>query len=149
MNIGIFGSKKLPDEVQDFILMLYRVFAGLIMLPFGIAKIEDYDKLSQNFFGDPLGIGDVPSLVLNIFAQVLCACTLTMGLFTRLSAFILAFDMMVATYYHWFDGLAKVSLPTVFMAMYLLLMFIGGGRYSLDSLIFKSKRRDGRIRYLR
>jgi len=149
MNLGIFGSKKLPDELQDFILMLYRIFAGLVMLPFGIAKIEDYEQLSQNFFGDPLGIGNVPSLILNIFAQIVCASTLTLGLFTRVSAFILAFDMMVAIHYHWFDGLAKVSLPTVFFAMYVLLMLLGGGKYSLDSLIFKSKRRDGRIRYMR
>ena len=148
MNMGIFGSRKLPEELQDLILMLFRVFAGLMMLPYGIAKIEDYERLSQNFYGDPLGIGHVPSLVLNIFAQVVCASTLTLGLFTRVSAFILAFNMMVATYYHWYDGLDKVTLPTLFMGMYLLLLLIGGGRYSIDSLLFKPKRRDGRSRYL-
>ena len=120
-------------------LLLFRVFAGCIMLPFGMTKIEDYDRYCVDFFGDPIGIGMIPSLWLTIFAQIPCAIALILGLFSRPAATVLAINMAVAVKYHWNDPLATVSLPIVFLAMYVLLMLTGGGRFSLDSLIFKQK----------
>ena len=106
---------------------------------YALIKIEDYDRYCVDFFGDPIGIGMIPSLWLTIFAQIPCAIALILGLFSRPAATVLAINMAVAVKYHWNDPLATVSLPIVFLAMYVLLMLTGGGRFSLDSLIFKQK----------
>ena len=50
---------------------------------------------------------------------------------------ILAFNMLVASKYHWFDDFATLSLPLLFLGIYCMLFLLGGGKYSLDSVIFK------------
>lgn len=136
---AFFTSKPLSETGWNMALLLFRVFAGCIMLPFGMTKIEDYDRYCVDFFGDPIGIGMIPSLWLTIFAQIPCAIALILGLFSRPAATVLTINMAVAVKYHWNDPLATVSLPIAFLAMYVLLMLTGGGRFSLDSLIFKQK----------
>ena len=111
------------------------------MLPYGIGKIEGFEQYSVNFFENPIGIGMVPSLVLTIFAQVVCSAALVVGLFSRPAAMILAFNMLVATKYHLFDDFATLSLPLLFLGIYCTLALLGGGRYSIDNVIFK---RNGR-----
>lgn len=138
--VKIFNNAPMSESMSSISILLFRVFAGAIMLPYGFRKIANFDLLTLDFFGDPIGIGMLPSLLLNIFAQILCSLTLILGLFSRLSAFILAFDMAVASFYHAQDDLATFSLPLVFFAMYLYLTISGGGCYSLDSLIFKKNR---------
>lgn len=108
------------------------------MIPYGIGKIENFAEYSVNFFEDPIGIGMVPSLVLTIFAQLVCSVILIGGLFSRSAALILAFNMMVASKYHWHDDFATLSLPLLFFGIYCMLALVGGGRYSLDTLLFKT-----------
>lgn len=108
-----------------------------MMLPYGIGKIQNFQEYTVNFFDDPIGIGMVPSLVLTIFAQVVCSIALIGGFFSRSAAMILAFNMLVASKYHWFDDFATLSLPLLFLGIYCMLFLLGGGKYSLDSVIFK------------
>lgn len=64
-------NKPLSTKGEDITILLFRLFVGLMMIPYGF--------------------GMVPSLVLTIFAQVVCAFALTL---------------------------------------------LGGGKYSIDSLLF-------------
>lgn len=137
----IFRNEPLPERGVSVVVLLFRVFAGLMMLPYGIGKIEGFEQYSVNFFENPIGIGMVPSLVLTIFAQVVCSAALVVGLFSRPAAMILAFNMLVATKYHLFDDFATLSLPLLFLGIYCTLALLGGGRYSIDNVIFK---RNGR-----
>ena len=137
----LFANKSLSIKGQDVTILLFRVFAGLMMLPYGFGKIENYDTLKVDFFGDPIGIGILPSLILTIFAQVVCAFSLTIGLFSRSAAFVLAFNMLVATKYHWNDDFAVLSLPLLFFSMYTVLLLLGGGKYSIDSLLFNRNKK--------
>ncbi len=130
------------DQTQAAISFL-RIFAGLAMLPYGFGKIANYEALSQNFFGDPIGIGMLPSLWLTIFAQVLCAIFLIVGWQSRFSAFMLFVNMAVATKYHFFDPFAPTaSLPIIYMAVYAFLLVVGGGSLSIDAILFKKYRND-------
>ena len=130
------------DQTQAAISFL-RIFAGIAMLPYGFGKIANYEALSQNFFGDPIGIGMLPSLWLTIFAQVLCAFFLIVGWQTRFSALMLFINMAVATKFHFFDPFVPTSsLPIIYMAVYAFLFIVGSGSLSVDAILFKKFRND-------
>lgn len=131
-----FSNKPLSEQGLSIVILSFRIFSGLMMIPYGIGKIQNFEKYSINFFDDPIGIGMVPSLILTIFAQVVCALSLTIGLFSRPAALILAFNMLIATKYHWHDDFATLSLPLLFLGMYCILSLTGGGKYAMDSFIF-------------
>ena len=50
------------EKLLSFIILSFRGFCGLMMLPYGYGKIVNYDRYAADFFGDPIGIGDIPSL---------------------------------------------------------------------------------------
>lgn len=135
----IFKGEPLSPRGVSVTVLILRVFAGAMMIPYGIGKIEGFEQYSENFFEDPIGIGMVPSLVLTIFAQVVCSSALVLGLFTRVAAIVLAFNMLVASRYHLFDDFATLSLPLLFLGIYVVLILFGGGRYSVDHAIFGRK----------
>lgn len=124
------------DNCKEKYLLLFHVFAGLMMLPFGLGKIENFDTYKIDFFGDPIGIGMVPSLVLTIFAQVVCTFALTVGFFSRSTVFILAFNMLIVAKFHWHNDFTTLSLPLLFLGIYCMLTLWEGGKYSIDSLLF-------------
>lgn len=126
------------DNYSSYLILLFRCFSGLMMIPYGYGKIVNYDRYAADFFGDPIGIGDIPSLWLTIFAQVVCPVTLILGFQTRISAAILAFNMLIAVKYHFFDPFSVKALPMLFLGMYLVQMLWGSGRYSLDFLLCSS-----------
>lgn len=137
----VFYNKPLHETGLSVALLLFRVFGGTMMLPYGIGKIENFQEYSINFFDDPIGIGMMPSLILTIFAQVFCSIALILGTFSRPSAAILALNMLVASKYHWHDDFATLSLPLLFFGIYSMLFILGGGKYSIDSLLFKYKKK--------
>ena len=71
-----FANTPLSNSGNDVVLLLFRLFAGGLMLPYGWGKIEKYDQYCINFFEDPIGIGMIPSLWLTIFAQLGCSVML-------------------------------------------------------------------------
>lgn len=133
-----FCNKPVSETGLSVSLLLFRIFGGAMMLPYGIGKIENFQEYSVNFFDDPIGIGMMPSLILTIFAQVVCSIALMGGFFSRPAAAILAFNMLVASKYHWNDDFATLSLPLLFLGIYCMLFILGGGKYSIDTLLFGS-----------
>lgn len=137
-----FGNSPANADTMDFALAFLRIFAGLAMLPYGWGKIERYESLRENFFGNPIGIGDEPSLIVCIFQQIVCSVLLVLGVQSRFAAFMLFTNMAVAVKFHFFDPFCAVkALPTVFLAIYAFLTISGGGRFSVDTLIFRNRGR--------
>lgn len=93
-----------------------------MMLPYGIGKIQNFQEYSINFFGDPIGIGMIPSFVLTSFEQVVIA---NRWIFSPPATIILAFNMLIASKYHWHDNFAALSLPLLFWGIYCVLSFLG------------------------
>jgi len=64
-----------------------------------------------------------------------------LGLFTRPASAFMAFTMMVAVITHLsrLDPWNKVIYPVEMLGVFLCLLFIGAGKYSLDNLLFKKK----------
>lgn len=136
----LFNNRPLSEQTMSFVLLAFRIFCGAIMIPYGIGKIENFESYSVDFFGDPIGIGMMPSLILTIFAQVICAISLILGVSVRISAAILAFNMLIATIFHLPDPFATLSLPLLFLAIYIFLIFSGGGAYSIDNYIMRKNK---------
>ena len=74
-------------------LLALRLFFGLTMLlHHGLDKLNTFN-IKAPHFPDPLGVGHSTSLALTVFAEVIAAILLAIGLWTRFAALVLAFEM--------------------------------------------------------
>ena len=119
-------------------LLVLRVVGGAFMLTHGLGKFEAFFSGEPIQFRDPIGVGASASLALAVFAEVLCAILLIIGLSTRLAAIPLAITMLVAAFIvHANDGFGRQELPRLYAAIYISIALIGAGKYSLDNWISK------------
>jgi putative oxidoreductase len=117
----------------DVGLLLLRLWLGVSMV-----WLHGWGKLLALFggklsFPDPLGIGETPSFLLTIFAEVICSVLLVIGLWTRWAALILAFTMGVAFFVVNSANLkGNGELAWLYFGGYLVLFVAGAGRLSVD-----------------
>lgn len=123
------------EKVKDVALLLFRLTVGVFMLTHGLQKLAGFDML-KTAFPDPIGMGAELSLVLIILAEAGCSLLLIFGAFTRLAVLPLIFGMLVAAFgAHGADPFAVKELALLYLSMYVVLMLLGGGRYSVDYLL--------------
>lgn len=138
--------KKLftPSEDSDLTsmaLLVARLWFGLAMLfNHGLDKLAHFHDIIETF-PDPLGVGPEASLVLVIFAEVVGALLLTVGLFTRVAAAVLVIDMFVAFLMVHKTAMSGGELAFLYLAGYVTLVIAGGGLFSLDTLMFSKAER--------
>lgn len=138
----IFGDPRLAVGVVPSVgLLLLRVGTGLTMAAaHGWAKAGRLLGDAPIHFADPFGIGEVPSLALAVFGELVCGILLAVGLGTRLAAIPFAFTMAVAIVHaHWDDPWSDKEHAFLFLVPALVLVFTGPGRFSLDHLIAKRR----------
>jgi len=121
----------------DLSLLLVRLAAGGFMFTHGFGKLQIL--VNGNFeFGDPIGLGPEISLGLTVFAEILCAFLVLVGLFTRLAVIPLIITMLVAVFIvHADHDFGKKELGLFYLINYLVIFLSGAGKYSLDKLILK------------
>jgi putative oxidoreductase len=129
---------------NDLGLLVLRVTAGIFMAGHGWTKAARL--LDGNTkFADPLGIGPLPSLILVVFAELVCAVAVAAGLWTRIAAIPVVVAMAVAGFvHHAQDPFGDKELALLYCAVFLALALVGGGRYTLDALWTKSRRRSSK-----
>ncbi|HRW76244.1 MAG: DoxX family protein [Lewinellaceae bacterium] len=122
------------NRTTDWMLLGLRLAFGCQMLAFhGWGKATKLLTGDPTAFADPFGWGPVPSLVLTVFAEGLCALLLILGLFTRWAAVPLIITMLVAVFIiHQGDPWGDRELGLLYLAGYLAIAVFGPGRYSLD-----------------
>lgn len=122
---------------QDLGLLILRVLSGAVLLTHGYPKLQKV--LQGNLqFGDPIGIGQVPSLYMATFAEFFCAILIILGLYTRLSLIPLIINMSVAFFIaHAADDFGVKELSLLFLGMFVVLFLTGPGRFSVDKQINK------------
>lgn len=79
----------------SWLLLAARIVFGTLMMTHGIAKWQHFATLSATF-PDPLGLGSRTSLVLAIFAEVVCTLGFITGTLYRLALVPMIFTMCVA-----------------------------------------------------
>lgn len=140
-------------------LLVLRLGVGGYMVTHGIGKLQMMLAGGFDRFGDPIGLGSGPSLVLMVLAEFLCALLVMLGLATRLAAVPVVFGMAVAAFVvhgndPWTMGEAARLFQSgaskswasrepalLFLIPFLALIFTGPGRFSLDALLRSIPRR--------
>lgn len=135
MKKFFFKITSTDRNCVDVAALFLRLFAGCMMLMHGWAKIVAFSTLVHTF-PDPLGMGSAVSLVMILLAEVSCSLLLILGLLTRLATLPLIFGMgIVAFVIHGADLLPAKELSILYMGIYIVLLLMGGGRFSLDEMI--------------
>ena len=136
--INPFGLKN-DGRFTDLSLLLLRLaFGGLMIINHGWGKFQKLIGDEPIKFADPIGIGMEASLGLTVFAEVLCALMIVVGLFTRLAVIPLIITMLVAIFViHISDPFKKMEMAILYLIPYLVLLWNGAGRYSLDAMLGK------------
>ena len=122
----------------DFALLIVRLSIALLMLTHGFPKLEKLISGQTTSFANVMGMGSTLSLVLAVFTEVVCSVLLFFGLWTRLAAFFLACTMSVAAFYiHAADPFSKQEMALLYLTVYVMLLLVGGGKYSIDARLHK------------
>jgi len=126
----------------DFGLLLLRFGPGFIMAKVhGWGKMTHFTEYSADFY-NWLGLGSTFSLGLVVFAELICAILIVLGLFTRLATIPLIIAMLVII----FDINAGKEIydyesALLFMMIFVVLMITGAGKHSLDYRFFSKANR--------
>lgn len=140
-SLNTFYSRLLTPKryqlLQDLGLLWLRLTLGWLMLGHGMGKLAKYETLSTQFL-DPFGIGPGPSLLLALFAEVVCSGLIMLGLATRFAALNWLITMCVAVFIaHGADPLNKKEPALLYLIPAVTLMATGAGRFSVDRLLRK------------
>lgn len=134
-------SISIPVIYANLCLLLVRLSAGsFILIAHGLPKLNRLTSGEAIKFADPFGLGPEVSLGLAVFAEVICAFFVMLGLGTRMASIPLIITMATAAFYaHADDPFATKEKPLVFLLVFLMLLVFGSGRYSVDGLISVKK----------
>jgi putative oxidoreductase len=133
-----FFSTQCSDGAFNLGAFVLRVTFGLLLLiDHGLGKITHFSEYEFTFYNF-LNIGHRWSLVLCIFAEVVCAGLLALGLFTRFAALVLVINFSVASFLA-LKGqpLEHREVAVVFLAAFVTLLLTGPGKYSVDGAMGK------------
>ncbi|HEX8848937.1 MAG TPA: DoxX family protein [Gemmatimonadaceae bacterium] len=129
-----------PAPWPSRMLSVFRIVAGALFISFGTMKIFGYPPIPP---GSPpivlmsqMGIGGL----LEVFGGIL----ITLGLFTRPVAFVLAGEMAVAYFqFHFpqsFFPTTNMGTPAIMYCFFFLyLVFAGAGVWSVDAAIARRR----------
>ena len=118
------------------LLILRVVFAGSMLYGHGLGKLNRL--LEGNLsFSNPLGIGEIPTLILAVFSEFLAPIFIIIGYKTKFFSFFPAATMFVAAFIvHLGDPFGKIEKALLFLTVFVILMMTGPGKYSIDRKFF-------------
>jgi putative oxidoreductase len=140
---------------MDSATLVLRLACGLIFIPHGVGKVFGSGGVAT--FAQSLPSYGIPTLLgyIAAYSELIGGILLILGLLTRIDAALLAGTMFVAAFVvqlpdalHDPDNVGKnkafaairsMELPLGILAAMLALVLLGGGRWSLDALIFRKK----------
>lgn len=124
---------------KDFSLFFFRVLVSLTMInTHGMKKLLNFEDTIQHI-PDPMGIGGEISTVVAIIANIVAPLFVILGFGTRLATLpILSVTLMGFFIVHGNDPWAVRDVPLMYSLAYLLIFFMGAGKYSLDHKFFKT-----------
>lgn len=136
-----YSNLKSNPIYIDIVLLIVRLFIGFAMLSHGFPKLQMLLEGGDIQFFDFLGLGPKISLGLTVFAEFVCSIFLILGLFTRIAVGFLIFTMIIAGFVvHGADPFDKKEMSLLYLAIYLLILVLGAGRFSIDGMIEKKRR---------
>jgi putative oxidoreductase len=123
--------------MNNLTLLLLRItFSGAMIYGHGLGKLNKI--IDGNLkFSDPIGIGEIPTLYLAVFSEFIAPIFIIIGFKTKFFSFFPAATMFVAIFIvHLGDPFSRIEKAVLFLAVFVVLMINGPGKYSFDK--FKS-----------
>jgi putative oxidoreductase len=117
---------------NDTGLAILRIAAAAFMMTHGFPKFQKL--IAGDFeFGDPIGIGAAPTLFLAVLAEFICPILIIVGFKTRWASVLPAITMLVAAgVVHLSDPFGKKEKALLYLAMFIAIILLGPGKYSVD-----------------
>jgi putative oxidoreductase len=120
----------------DIALLVARLGVGTLMLTHGIPKMMMLFSGAAIQFPPVMGMSAAFSLGLTVFAEVICSVFILFGFATRVAVIPLAITMLVAVFLiHAADPVSVKEPALQYLLVYLILLFAGSGKYSIDYLL--------------
>lgn len=134
MFYNFLFPQYLRGKAVSFLLLLIRLFFGILFLMHGLDKLTNFNELSFTF-PSVLGFGSYTTLMVAIFCEFACSMFLMTGLMTRILLIPMILSMAVA-FFDIHDGMMpEGELSLIYLVIFLGLFIAGPGRYSVDYLI--------------
>ncbi len=132
----LFGTAT-TEPVGSVGLLLLRLFAGFALaFGHGIRKVPPAERFIDRVGG--FGFPGPPEFWASMsgFAEFGAGILVAVGLLTRPAAALVVLNMTVVVIFgHAGDPFGRRELPLLFLAVFLMYVLMGAGRYALDSLI--------------
>ena len=123
--------------VNSSLLLAARFIFGLTFLSHGLSKWVAFESLALSF-PDPLGVGSTISLLLILFAEVICSIAFIVGFMYRLLMIPMIFAMLMAVFViHSGDPLATRELAIIYLTIFVIMYITGPGNFSVDAAIYR------------
>lgn len=130
------------SKYSDFGLLFLRIIFGVMFILYGAPKLfggpQGWSQLGGAM--GSIGISFLPAFwgFMAAFSMFFGGICVTLGLFFRIACMLLAFTMFVASAMHLKkgDGLFGAAHAIEDGAVFLGLIFVGPGKYSLDVLLW-------------
>lgn len=118
--------------------LVLRLSMGGMMLTHGWSKLLNLIGDDPGF-ADPIGLGEISSLVLAVIGEFICPILLIAGYKTRLASIPPAITMIVAAFLiHGDDPWRKQEFPLLYLGGFIAIFLLGSGKYSLDQALKKA-----------
>ena len=119
-------------KLHDLGLLTLRVGFSSLMLTHGIPKLQMLFSGGEIKFVDPFGIGVTLSLILTVFAEVICTLLVLVGFKVRWTALPIIFAMLVATFIvHADDPFGKKEFPLLYVFGFTAIALLGAGKFAV------------------
>lgn len=114
-------------------LVLRLAFGGLL-IHHGYQKLVGFSAIKPKFL-NLFNLGQGVNLGLTIFAELICAALVLIGLFTRFAAIPVIIVMIVALFMvHKGLIFSEGEMAGLFLAGYLAILIVGPGKISVDGM---------------
>ena len=130
-------STKITENKTSMSLFVFRILLSISLFnTHGLKKILDFEGTLQHI-PDPFGFGSEFSAYMAVFANVICPIFVVLGLFTR-AAILPIVGITLSGFFivHASDPWSVRDVPLMYSLSFLLLLYLGPGKYSLDAKLF-------------
>lgn len=127
------NASQRDEQARDVGLLFLRVSGGLFLLwVHGLPKLLDFNAQLQ-LIEDPFHLGAHLTLILAIFAEVLCPLLIVAGVLARLACLPILFVLLVAllvVHPQW--GVAEGQFGWLLLIIFTSVFIAGPGRLALN-----------------
>jgi putative oxidoreductase len=110
-------------------LLITRIVFSLSMMTHGYPKLMNLLSGSPSF-GNPIGIGEIPTLILAVLAEFVAPIFIIIGYRTKIFTLLPMVTMLVAAFVD--DPFKRKELALLYLVGFLIIFLMGPGKYSIN-----------------